>query len=215
MNSVTLFSLGLLAVLGVCVLLFASSHLAQGGAFQRMTNADDVSKSMDGRSQAYQRYLDDLPEAGWFGIGPGLFPVAYPYQTSAFHYADPVLRQYAHEDYLQTTLEWGWVGTVWWTLLVGVGLFRAFHAYAQRDRFHSRTDRHLVLAGILGVLATLAQSLFGFPLQIASIRLFFLLLLALCWASPGLLAPPERNPIRRQLLAPPRDFDADGELESP
>ena len=45
-------------------------------------------------------------------------------------------------------------------------------------------------SAILGVGGTLAQSLIDFPLQVASIRLFFLVLLALCWASPKVLTPP-------------------------
>ncbi len=161
-----------------------------------MTNANDVSESVDGRFQAYRQYIDDVPQAGWFGIGPGLFQVAYPYQNISFRNYDPSVRQFAHEDFLQTTLEWGWLGTVWWTLLVAGGLYRAFRAYVQRDRFPSRTDRHLVLACILGVLGALVCAVFDFPLQIASVRLFFLVELALCWAAPSILTPPPRDPGR-------------------
>ena len=63
----------------------------------------------------------------------------------------------------------------------------------------------LILAGILGIIATLAEALIDFPLQIASLRLFFLVLLALCWASPRILVIPPPKPssrIRYRLVIP-------------
>jgi hypothetical protein len=190
-----------LLLLGVgCVFLIVggvllSSVLAQEAAFQRMTNASEVSASFDGRVEAYQQYVNALPRAGFFGLGPGLFQLAFPYQTSPLGNVSVGLREYAHEDYLQTVLEWGWLGTLWWTLWVAGGLYQALKSYSRRELFTSKTERHLVLAAMLGVLGTLAQSLIDFPLQVASIRLFFLVLLALCWASPKVLATrPRRQP---------------------
>jgi hypothetical protein len=214
MESGKLFLLAMVSVLVLALMLAASSHLAHEGAFKRMTNANDVSESVNGRWEAYQQYLDDVPEAGLFGIGPGLFEVGYPYQNISFRNYDASVRDYAHEDFLQTTLEWGWIGTIWWTLLVAGGLYRALRAYAQRDRFHSRTDRHLVMACILGVLATLIHALFDFPLQIASVRLFFLVELALCWAAPSLLAPltHDAHRLHRTFHLPPPDVNEEGEL---
>jgi hypothetical protein len=175
--------------------LFASSELAHEAAFLRMANTSEVSTSFNGRVEAYQQYVNALPEVGFFGLGPGLFKMAFPYQTSPLGNTSVALRDFAHEDYLQTVLEWGWSGTLWWTLLVAGGLYRAIRTYARRELFPSKTDRHLVLAAILGVSGTLAQSLVDFPLQVASLRLFFLVLLALCWASPQLLTtPPGRRP---------------------
>ncbi len=217
LESKKLFVLAVISVIVLAIMLSASSRLAKEGAFKRMTNASDVSESLGGRWEAYGKYLDDVSEAGWFGIGPGLFQVGYPYQNASFRSYDPAVRQYAHEDYLQTTLEWGWLGTVWWTLLVAGGLWRAFHAYLQRERFQSRTDRHLVLACMLGVLGTLTQALFDFPLQVPSIRLFFLVELALCWAAPALLAPLARkaNFAAHRVQIPPPDFDEAGKLTAP
>jgi O-antigen ligase len=172
--------------------------LAQEAAFQRMTNASEVSASFDGRVEAYQQYLNALPEVGFFGLGPGLFPIAFPYQTSPLGNLSVGLRDYAHEDYLQTVLEWGWFGTLWWVLLVAGGLYQALKSYSRRELFTSKTDRHLVLAAILGVSGTLAESLIDFPLQVASTRLFFLVLLAFCWASPQLLTTPPEDPSARR-----------------
>jgi hypothetical protein len=182
--------------------LFASSQLAREAAFQRMTNVSEVSASFDGRWAAYQQYLNAVPAVGGLGFGPGLFPIAFPYQTSPLGNISLALRGYAHEDYLQTVLEWGWLGTLWWTFLVAGGLYRAVRTYTRRELFPSKTERHLVLAAILGVCGALAQALIDFPLQVPSIRLFFLVLLALCWASPRLLKKPSRDPLRKHYRLP-------------
>jgi hypothetical protein len=166
-------------------------------AFTRIIQGDQVEASAGGRLKAYQEYINTLPDVGVFGVGPGLFQLAFPYQDSPLGNVRTGLREYAHEDYLQTMIEWGWWGSLWWFLLLAGGLYRAFRSYAQRELFSSRTDRHLVLAAILGVLGTLCQSFVDFPLQIASIRLFFLVLLALCWASPLLLEPPRSRTLHR------------------
>jgi hypothetical protein len=195
----------MLFLLGACTLLliagglFASSQLVWEGAFERMTDATQVTDSVGGRWGADKEYLNAAPKVGLFGLGPGLFKIAFPYQLSNFrNVGDGAVHDYAHEDYLQTVLEWGWLGTLWWILLVAGGLYRAIRTYAQRELFPSKTDRHLVLGALLGVGGTLAQSLVDFPLQIPSLRLFFLVLLAFCWASPQALT---RRPVRQPAAA--------------
>ncbi len=205
----TLFVLAACTVFILAAGLAASSRFADEAAFQRMTNAYEVSISFDGRRAAYEEYLNALPAVGWFGLGPGIFKIAFPYQLSAMrNVGEGAVHDFAHEDYLQTVLEWGWLGTVWWTLLVAVGLYRAIRTYARRELFPSKTDRHLVLAAILGVCGTLVQAAIDFPLQVASIRLFFLVLLAFCWASPNLLSAPteEVSPRKRYRLPIPTDM---------
>ena len=208
LNRNALLFLGFGCVLLIGTGLVVSSRFAQEAAFERMTNATEVSGSFSGRMGAYRQYVDALPEVGAFGLGPGLFQLAFPYQTSPLGNLNVGLREYAHEDYLQTVLEWGWMGTLWWVLLVGGGLYRGIRSYSQRELFASKTERHLILAAILGICGTLAQSLIDFPLQIASIRLFFLVLLAFCWASPQLLTkpPPASSPKRRYRLPIPADI---------
>jgi O-antigen ligase len=203
----TLLILGGIALVVVAVGLTASSQLAQETAFQRLSNVTAVSVDMGGRLASYQDNLNAVPEVGFVGFGPGLFQLAFPYQMSPMRNVGDTVHDYAHEDYLQTVLEWGWLGTFWWTILVAGGLYRGLKTYSRRSLFTSKTERHLVLAGLLGVIGTLAQALIDFPLQIASLRYFFLLLLALCWASPRLLTlPPEEadspDRIRYKLILP-------------
>jgi hypothetical protein len=201
----SLFILCACALFIIAGALFGSSQLAHEAAFQRMTDTAEVSASFDGRWAAYEMYLNAVPTVGWFGLGPGLFKIAFPYQISPLGNTSLALRDFAHEDYLQTILEWGWLGSLWWFLLIAGGLYRALKTYFRREFFPSKTDRHLVLAGILGVCGTLVQALIDFPLQVPSIRLFFLVLLALCWASPRILVIPPPKPssrIRYRLVIP-------------
>ncbi len=203
----TLFVIGAVALLVIAGGLFASSQIAREAAFHRMTNASEVSASFYGRAAAYHQFMLAVPAVGAWGLGPGLFQIAFPYEVSPLGNTAVGLREYAHEDYLQTALEWGWFGTLFWTILVVGGLRRAFRTYAKRERFPSKTDRHLVLGAILGVLGVLAQATIDFPLQVPSIRLVFLVLLAFCWASPRLLTPPPRDPsIRHYRLPVPAKF---------
>jgi hypothetical protein len=185
--------------------IIVSSKFGYEAAFERITEKSEVTASFEGRLNAYQQYVDAVPNAGFFGVGPGLFQIAFPYQNSPLGNISVGLREYAHEDYLQTIIEWGWLGSLWWFILVAGGLFLAFRSYSYRELFTSRTDRHLVLAAILGVCGTLAQALIDFPLQVASLRLFFVVMLALCWASPKLLATPETTaPNQRRSRSTPK-----------
>ncbi len=189
-------------IIGVGVTM--ASKLVWEGSFQRLTETNDVSLSWHGRLAAYHEYADAVPDVGAFGLGPGLFPLAFPYQTNPLGNVNLYLRDFAHEDFLQGILEWGWFGVIWWSLLVTGGLYRAFRTYFRREWFPSRTDRHLVLGGILAVLGTLTQALVDFPLQVPSIRLFFYVALALCWVSPSMLRrpPPDPSEQRRHYWIP-------------
>lgn len=201
--------LGVFVALAIVIALVSTSHLF-GSAFARLTNPTEVSASAGGRIGAYKQFWNAVPQVGFFGLGPGMFQLAFPYQISPLGNVSIGLREYAHEDYFQTLLEWGWFGTIWWTLLVGGGLYRAFKSHAKKEQFTSKTERHLLLAAMLGVMGSLLEAAIDFPLQIASIRLFFLVLLAVCWISPMLLTKPRRSslPMRRYRLPVPAELAA-------
>jgi O-antigen ligase len=194
LKAATLFFLGVASLLLIAALLILSSRLATDAAFLRMTRTSEVSASFTGRMEAYQQYVNTVPAVGFLGLGPGTFKIAFPYQASGLrNVGNDAVHDFAHEDYLQTILEWGWLGAVWWFVLIAGGLYRAIKSYSQRKLFASKTEHHLLLAAILGVSATLVQALIDFPLQVTAIRLFFFVLLALCWASPKLLTAPPKH----------------------
>ncbi len=68
----------------------------------------------DARLPAYKAFLKMVPVAGWTGFGPGTFSKYYGHYVKD----DPAIRNVpfwvAHEDYLQTVIEWGYLGAALW-----------------------------------------------------------------------------------------------------
>jgi hypothetical protein len=89
-----------------------------------------------------------------------------------------------HEDYFQTLLEWGWLGSSLWCLLlfggIAVGIF-SYNKVARRGWTpRRRVMQPLVIIALIGVAL---HALVDFPLQIESIQLYVATYLGLCWGS--------------------------------
>jgi O-antigen ligase len=130
-----------------------------------------------------------LPDAGVMGFGPGSFRAIFAEYQREHDFGD---RQYpdcwktglwqeAHQDYLQTVIEWGFFGALGWAILVGGGVVRGAVQYFRLRA--GLSTRWLLLCSLLAVSATLVHSFIDFPLQIASIQLYVCVLLAVCWSS--------------------------------
>ena len=121
-----------------------------------------------------------LPDAGWHGFGPGTFSIVFPHYTGTDAPAIPGIWKYAHDDYLQTLLEWGWLGGAGWAVLFGGA---AVQLYLRRRmwRGFSTGDRVLLFAAGLALCGVAAHATVDFPLQIASLQLYTAVCLALCW----------------------------------
>jgi O-Antigen ligase len=136
----------------------------------------------DGRLSIYRTCWLSLNAAGWFGFGPGTFSIVFPYlQQEHGGQLNGILR-YAHQDYLQTMLEWGKVGFVLWALLIGGGIGRAFVHLCKNRRAVTREPNIWLLLCALSLLGVLIHSLVDFPLQIASLQLIAAVLLGQLWA---------------------------------
>ena len=122
-----------------------------------------------------------IPEAGWFGFGPGTFRIAFPYFSHVIANAASGVWRYAHQDYLQTFIEWGYLGGVLWAVVLIGGLLRAARAVRQGEGEIPFRDRALQFALTTALASALMHALVDFPLQIASIQLYFLALLAMHW----------------------------------
>ncbi|HEY8903071.1 MAG TPA: O-antigen ligase family protein [Chthoniobacterales bacterium] len=158
-----------------------------------------------GRQDAYAEFVKMIPQAGAVGFGPGTFQRYYG------HYVQdsPKLRHegywVAHEDYIQTVVEWGYIGTALWALLmippgaalltravrkppVRTGEFEGYritildHLKAFVDALPDPREPYVAAGALLSVLLTAVHSSFDFPMQIASLQLYFLVLLALGWS---------------------------------
>lgn len=125
--------------------------------------------------------LDMIPDAGAFGTGPGTFRWKFPFYTTHLGGQIKGFWEYAHQDYLQTVIEWGWVGTIMWSALFFGAIFRAYRLALLPPGVLPRDDRYLMRAIALGLTTVALHSLVDFPLQIFSIQLVTIILCALAW----------------------------------
>ncbi|HEY5707137.1 MAG TPA: O-antigen ligase family protein, partial [Terrimicrobiaceae bacterium] len=135
----------------------------------------------EGRLAMYRTCLLSLSASGWFGFGPGTFPIVFPFLQQEHAGEISGILRYAHQDYLQTILEWGILGFALWTVLIAGGIVRAI-VYLQRDpRAVTREHGMWVALCTLSLFGVLIHSLVDFPLQIASLQLISAVLLGQLW----------------------------------
>jgi hypothetical protein len=91
--------------------------------------------SQDARWSASRIALNVLPSAGAFGFGPGTFRAIFPAYNKVAE--QPVAGQwrFLHEDYLQTVMEWGWLGSVLWGGVFFGGMANAVLCFRRQTAF--------------------------------------------------------------------------------
>jgi hypothetical protein len=140
---------------------------------------------VDARWLASLAALRAVGDASYFGFGPGTFRVIFPYYTSGLGPGIEGTWRFLHEDYLQTVLEWGWLGSVLWGLIFFGGIFVAIRNLRQPGRVVAWRPRYrrLLPVIVLSLLGVALHALVDFPLQIASLQLYVAVYLGLCWGS--------------------------------
>jgi len=123
-----------------------------------------------------------LPDAGWHGFGPGTFGLVFPHYSRPWADLIPGIWRYAHDDYLQTLLEWGWVGSIALAVLFFGAMAQLFVNWRKR-RDWSTSDRVLALVSGLALAGVAAHAVVDFPLQIASLQLYAAVCVGLGWGS--------------------------------
>jgi O-Antigen ligase len=171
---------GAVAVVLALIAVAQASHLEQPlGRWQAQTARIPT----DARWQAWSVAIAALPETGLFGSGAGTFRVVFPaYKVAAKSDVAGTWR-FLHQDYLQTLLEWGWLGSSLWALLFFGGItvaIRNYRKYALGWTPRRRVLQPLVVIALAGVAV---HALVDFPLQIESIQLYVAACLGLCWGS--------------------------------
>jgi O-antigen ligase len=138
----------------------------------------------DARWQASRMALGVVPSAGLFGFGPGTFRVVFPGYNAASTNLIPGTWRFLHQDYLQTILEWGWVGSILWALLFFGGIAISIVSYKRYARAEW-TPRRLVLQplAMIALTGVALHALVDFPFQIESIQLYIATYLGICWGS--------------------------------
>ena len=133
------------------------------------------------RWQAYTVQADMVRDAGAFGFGAGTFMHLFPYYTNSVGDALAGIWTHGHQDYLQTLIEWGYIGTLLLALATLGGWFRCGKTFFA-GRAKPQKGRGIIKSVWLGATACLLHALVDFPFQIDSLRLIALVLLGLCWA---------------------------------
>ena len=111
----------------------------------------------DARWQASCIAMSALPHVGFFGFGPGTFRVVFPGYNVGSGRTVPGTWRFLHEDYLQTVLEWGWVGSGSWGLLFFGGMVIAIRSYKKPWAREWTPRRRLLQPFVIVALAGVAR----------------------------------------------------------
>lgn len=181
----TLFSAGLF----VFLILVPVLGLGFRASAQKWSSLSESLKSNE-RFFAARITLRMLPDAGPFGFGPGTFQVGFPFYIEPTERADPltakwtgVYWRYAHNDYLQSLVEWGWVGAIPWVAIFGGGMICGLHSLLFTKAPFSLEDRALLFATLIALAGVTLHALVDFPFQIASLQLYVSFYLGVLWSA--------------------------------
>ena len=123
-----------------------------------------------------------LPDAGCWGFGPGTFQTVFPYYTTELGDEISGIWYYAHDDYLQTLLEWGWLGGALWAVYLLGGMTFSWLTVIRHPQQLSSTDRMNFFAILTALLGLVVHASMDYPLQVASIELYGVVLLGMLWS---------------------------------
>lgn len=171
-------------VLALFLLGFGGVFVMPGliNVFENWNSFGEDASTLTGRLLAYGACLGAIHEHGLLGTGVGTFRFVFPYHTLHLEDRIPGFWYYAHSDWLQTVIEWGWIAFVAWAALIGGALARLWI----RCREASRREQVELSAsvGLLALVLVLVHALVDFPLQIPSLQWLFVFYLALGWSEP-------------------------------
>jgi hypothetical protein len=146
--------------------------------------------------------LEMLPGGGLFGSGPGTFIASFQSHVARARMPQEAVWKFAHNDWMQYFVEWGFLGGgVWlalWSLpvrraaqqigLVGHSGFRLEGARSRgsQERWRRSLEalrRHLFFGASLALAGVLVHALMDFPLQIMSLQIYAFTLAGMLVAS--------------------------------
>ncbi len=146
-----------------------------------------------------------LPAVGWGGAGPGTFELVFPLSIKEAQ-NKAVGHWYwatAHEDYLQTLVEWGVPGSVLWGAFILGGMTLGSIRLLRFSKNLSSESRYLLVAACLALLGVCVHSLVDFPLQMACLQLYTAVACAVVWTVGWNSPQPQRRKRSRTTGDPP------------
>lgn len=130
-------------------------------------------------------YHELARETGWLGHGADCFQMALPPYMEAFGLAGAEEHRFwrhAHNDYYEYLANWGRWGLALWAVLIGGGLWLGLWEHFRAPVLWGSTQWALSFCGGCAIIGLLVHALWDFPLEKASILLYFLTLVADGWA---------------------------------
>jgi O-Antigen ligase len=171
-------------LLGFLVVLITAAAIAQAVRLdQPLRRWQSVAEQIpdNARWLANRAALPAAVDAGWFGFGPGTFRSIFPpYQQNVANLRGTW--RFLHNDYLQTILEWGRLGSALIASLFFGGMATAVWNYRRAAAWRTR-QRILLPCVVLALIGVAIHAAVDFPLQILSIQLFVATYLGVCWGS--------------------------------
>lgn len=151
--------------------------------WQERWSSATTSSSFGGRVEAYATCLRMLPDNAVYGSGPGTFRLVFPFYVSPS--ADRMVSEFfwyhAHQDYLQTAIEWGIFGALAWFIFYAGGLIRGFQTVGlglKRGRIE-----YSVSCALIGMIIVMLHAMVDFPFQIPALQLPVAVYMAILFAS--------------------------------
>ena len=169
---------GLLALAG----LLAFSFGVEKSLMRWEMGSWQILRGDAGRTEAYEIISRSaIPAAGPWGFGPGTFEQMFNIHRAQTGSSLEGRWDKAHSDALQTPMDWGWTGASAWSLLLMGGLIRGLRSMKQSSR-SDRGQGILSAACVFSLAGVMMHALVDFPLQIASLQLFTMLIAGMLWA---------------------------------
>lgn len=115
------------------------------------------------------QWMDQVPA---LGFGPGTFSAVFLVKSNGMADVPSGYWQFAHNDYLQTFLEWGWMGLLFW-MAIGCSILGGLIFTTLKTVHSDRTAAQVKMLSVTVALLSLALHAFvDFPLQIFAIQLY-------------------------------------------
>jgi hypothetical protein len=172
-------------LIGVFIVALATVAVAQAAHLDKPLErwqALRIQLPTDERWAANRVAFSAVGDSAFLGFGPGTFRSIFPhYQAAAAGHPRGAWR-FLHDDYLQTILEWGWIGSFFLAALFFGGIGIAILNYFRSEGWSTR-KRILLPCSVLALIGVALHAAVDFPLQILSIQLLVATYLGVCWGS--------------------------------